>query len=209
MKKVTAALKKYKHVNKKAFEQYTNFTNEQDRLLKRRKDLDDSEDSIRELVSHLDRCKDEAIERTFKQVSREFATIFEKLVPAGCGRLVIQRRADRSDLQDDESEDEDRGAVENYTGVGISVSFNSTVMDEQQKIQQLSGGQKSKLPFSPSRFPFPASAFFIGFPKLLPCPGQALPFPCHCALTCDTTRLVRPLPHLCPPGDRVLPHGHL
>jgi structural maintenance of chromosome 3 (chondroitin sulfate proteoglycan 6) len=32
--------------------------------------------------------------------------------------------------------------VESYTGVGISVSFNSK-HDEQQRIQQLSGGQKS------------------------------------------------------------------
>ncbi|KAJ2899590.1 putative chromosome segregation protein [Zalerion maritima] len=143
MKKVTVALKKYKHVNKKAFEQYNNFTTEQDRLLNRRKELDESERSIEALVSHLDRCKDEAIERTFKQVSKEFANIFEKLVPAGHGRLVIQRRADRRGPQDEESENEDRGAVENYTGVGISVSFNSKVMDEQQKIQQLSGGQKS------------------------------------------------------------------
>ncbi|KAL8818268.1 MAG: hypothetical protein Q9223_003059, partial [Gallowayella weberi] len=41
------------------------------------------------------------------------------------------------------SEDEGRKeSVENYTGVGISVSFNSK-HDDQQRIQQLSGGQKS------------------------------------------------------------------
>ncbi|KAG5984771.1 hypothetical protein E4U55_003283 [Claviceps digitariae] len=142
LKKVNEALKKYKHVNKKAFEQYNNFTTQQDQLMKRRKELDASQDSIEELVEHLDRRKDEAIERTFKQVSKEFATIFGKLVPAGHGRLVIQRRADRR--QDvDESDEEARGSVENYTGVGISVSFNSKELDEQQRIQQLSGGQKS------------------------------------------------------------------
>ncbi|KAG6006120.1 hypothetical protein E4U21_007356 [Claviceps maximensis] len=142
LKKVNEALKKYKHVNKKAFEQYNNFTMQQDQLMKRRKELDASQDSIEELVEHLDRRKDEAIERTFKQVSKEFATIFGKLVPAGHGRLVIQRRTDRR--QDiDESDEEARGSVENYTGVGISVSFNSKELDEQQRIQQLSGGQKS------------------------------------------------------------------
>ncbi|GAB0132662.1 hypothetical protein EsDP_00001091 [Epichloe bromicola] len=142
LKKVNEALKKYKHVNKKAFEQYNNFTTQQDQLMKRRKELDASQDSIEELVEHLDRRKDEAIERTFKQVSKEFATIFGKLVPAGHGRLVIQRRADRR--QDvDESDEEARGSVENYIGVGISVSFNSKELDEQQRIQQLSGGQKS------------------------------------------------------------------
>ncbi|KAF4987944.1 hypothetical protein FGRMN_10076 [Fusarium graminum] len=143
IKRVNDALKKYKHVNKKAFEQYNNFTTQQDQLMKRRKELDDSQGSIEELVEHLDRRKDEAIERTFKQVSKEFTTIFGKLVPAGHGRLLIQRRADRRQEPADESEGETRGAVENYTGVGISVSFNSKHLDEQQKIQQLSGGQKS------------------------------------------------------------------
>ncbi|KAI6772412.1 hypothetical protein HG530_003370 [Fusarium avenaceum] len=143
IKRVNDALKKYKHVNKKAFEQYNNFTTQQDQLMKRREELDTSQGSIEELVEHLDRRKDEAIERTFKQVSREFTTIFGKLVPAGHGRLLIQRRADRRQEPADESDGEARGAVENYTGVGISVSFNSKHLDEQQKIQQLSGGQKS------------------------------------------------------------------
>ncbi|KAI0023216.1 condensin complex component SMC3 [Xylariomycetidae sp. FL0641] len=142
LKKVSDALKKYKHVNKKAFEQYNSFTNQQEHLLKRRMELDQSQASIEELVEHLDHRKDEAIERTFKQVSKEFATIFERLVPAGHGRLVIQRRADRR-MDPDDSDEEQRTSVENYTGVGISVSFNSKVMDEQQRIQQLSGGQKS------------------------------------------------------------------
>ncbi|RKL36902.1 Chromosome segregation protein sudA [Fusarium proliferatum] len=147
IKKVNEALKKYKHVNKKAFEQYNNFTTQQDQLMKRRKELDDSQESIEVLVEHLDRRKDEAIERTFKQVSKEFTTIFGKLVPAGHGRLLIQRRADRRQEPVDESDGEVR-SVENYTGVGISVSFNSKHLDEQQKIQQLSGGQKSKAYYS-------------------------------------------------------------
>lgn len=137
------ALKKYKHVNKKAFEQYNSFTSQQDQLMKRRTELDQSQTSIEDLVKHLDQRKDEAIERTFKQVSKEFSTIFGKLVPAGHGRLIIQRRTDRR--QEPEESDEEAGrTVENYIGVGISVSFNSKHLDEQQRIQQLSGGQKSK-----------------------------------------------------------------
>ncbi|KAK3692256.1 RecF/RecN/SMC [Podospora appendiculata] len=143
LRKVNEALKKYKHINKKAFDQYNNFTNLREQLLRRRKELDTSQSSIEELIEHLDQAKDEAIERTFKQVSKEFATIFEQLVPAGHGRLVIQRKADRGKNRNAEESDEEPAGVENYTGVGISVSFNSKGMDEQQKIQQLSGGQKS------------------------------------------------------------------
>ncbi|POS83781.1 hypothetical protein EPUL_005431, partial [Erysiphe pulchra] len=145
LKKVNEALKKYQHVNKKAFEQYNNFATQRDGLIKRRKELDDSQNSIQELVEVLDQRKDEAIERTFKQVSKEFASIFERLVPAGRGRLVIQRKIDRrTAAREEESEEEEqqRDSVENYLGVGISVSFNSK-QDEQQRIQQLSGGQKS------------------------------------------------------------------
>lgn len=143
--KVNEALKKYSHVNKKAFEQYNNFTKQRETLTKRREELDASQKSIDELISVLDQRKDEAIERTFKQVSREFALVFEKLVPAGRGRLIIQRKTDRPLHQDEaDSEDEEHHeSVENYVGVGISVSFNSK-HDEQQRIQQLSGGQKSK-----------------------------------------------------------------
>jgi structural maintenance of chromosome 3 (chondroitin sulfate proteoglycan 6) len=144
--KVNEALKKFSHVNKKAFEQYNNFTKQRDTLQKRREELDKSQASIEELIQVLDTRKDEAIERTFRQVSKDFAEVFEKLVPAGRGRLVIQRKVDKHhEEEEEESEDEDaarKGGVENYTGVGISVSFNSR-HDEQQRIQQLSGGQKS------------------------------------------------------------------
>ncbi|KAJ5224009.1 RecF/RecN/SMC [Penicillium chermesinum] len=143
--KTNEALKKYSHVNKKAFEQYNSFTKQRETLTTRREELDASQKSIDDLISVLDQRKDEAIERTFKQVSREFANVFEKLVPAGRGRLIIQRKTDRATRGDDEldSEDEEaRQSVENYVGVGISVSFNSK-HDDQQRIQQLSGGQKS------------------------------------------------------------------
>lgn len=143
MKKVNTSLKRFSHVNKKAFEQYSNFTRQRETLTKRREELNTSQASIRELIDNLDQRKDEAIERTFKQVSKGFAQVFEKLVPAGRGRLIIQRKSDRQAAAGDESEDEAAAnGVENYTGVGIAVSFNSK-HDEQQRIQQLSGGQKS------------------------------------------------------------------
>ena len=165
--KVNEALKKYGHVNKKAFEQYNNFTVQRDTLEKRRAELDSSQASIEDLISVLDQRKDEAIERTFKQVSKEFANVFEKLVPAGRGRLVIQRKADRGAQEDEDSEDEARReSVENYTGVGISVSFNSK-HDDQQRIQQLSGGQKSKpSQFPTSLLPHSNSFSFAVFPHL-------------------------------------------
>lgn len=88
-------LKKFAHVNKKAFEQYNNFTKQRDQLLKRGDDLEKSGESIEQLVEVLDQRKDEAIERTFKQVAKNFEEVFETLVPAGKGKLIIQRRVDQ------------------------------------------------------------------------------------------------------------------
>nr|XP_018262378.1 chromosome associated protein [Kwoniella dejecticola CBS 10117]OBR84536.1 chromosome associated protein [Kwoniella dejecticola CBS 10117] len=143
--KAQEGLKKYEHVNKKAFEQYNNFTKQRDELLARREELDESAEKIQELIVTLDQRKDEAIERTFKQVSKYFEEVFEKLVPAGKGQLVMQKRIEG--YVDEESEESgvagrEKSEIDNYTGVSIRVSFNSKA-DEGQRIQQLSGGQKS------------------------------------------------------------------
>ena len=136
---VNEGLKKFAHVNKKAFEQYNNFTKQRDQLLQRQEDLEKSAASIKELVDVLDQRKDEAIERTFKQVASNFEEVFEKLVPAGRGRLIIQRRIDRvsvgyrvsltstltSGAQDEEEAEEEeetqQTTIDNYTGVSIKV----------------------------------------------------------------------------------------
>ncbi|KAG8821762.1 Structural maintenance of chromosomes protein 3 [Serendipita sp. 399] len=137
---VNETLKKFAHVNKKAFEQYSNFTKQREQLRKRREDLEASAKSIHALMDTLDQRKDEAIERTFKQVSKYFEEVFEKLVPAGRGRLIMQKSIDET--QDVDMDEEGGGSVDRYTGVAIKVSFNSKV-DEGLRIQQLSGGQKS------------------------------------------------------------------
>lgn len=140
LKKVNEVLKGFTGVNKKAYEQYTSFTKQRDELIERQTELETSSDSIEELIVALDQRKDEAIERTFKQVGKYFAEVFEKLVPAGKGRLIMQRREleDEMDVDGEGAKD----GVESYTGVAIRVSFNSKV-NEGLKIQQLSGGQKA------------------------------------------------------------------
>ena len=142
--KINTALKKFSNVNKRAVEQYDGFTKQRDQLLNRQDDLEKSSASIEELIETLDMRKDEAIERTFKQVSKNFADIFEKLVPMGRGMLVMQKKMDADDAMelDDDDDEARKSSIENYTGVSIKVSFNSKV-DEGLRIQQLSGGQKS------------------------------------------------------------------
>lgn len=138
---VNKKLLKYNHINKKAIEQYLNFSKQQSDLINRRKELDNSKQSIENLIQVLQERKGNAINRTFEELSTGFSEIFEKLVPSGQGKLVLQKPSsfDSQTLtQLDSSEDQ----IDKYTGISIEVSFNSK-SDEQQKIEQLSGGQKS------------------------------------------------------------------
>ena len=94
MHKVHESLKKYSHVNKKAFEQYSNFTKQREQLDERKMEIHSSAESIEELIHVLDQRKDEAIERTFAQVSEKFEQVWTKLVSDGHGSLSMIRRTE-------------------------------------------------------------------------------------------------------------------
>ena len=174
MRKVNEALKGFAHVNKKAYEQYSSFTKQRDELNSRQEELDESQTSILELIDVLDARKDEAIERTFKQVAKNFEQVFEKLVPTGRGRLIMLKRQqqqqeknqDDMDIDNEDDEEPEDGVaegVENYTGVSIRVSFKSK-SNEGLKLQQLSGGQKALVALAMSTSsPFPS--LFPSFSK--------------------------------------------
>ncbi|CAJ2633686.1 structural maintenance of chromosomes protein 3-like isoform X2 [Trifolium pratense] len=142
----TDQLKQFSHVNKKALDQYINFTEQREELRKRQAELDTGDKKIRELISVLDQLKDESIERTFKGVAKHFAEVFSKLVQGGHGRLVMMKKKDGDHDDDDQVEDGPReanpkGRVERYIGVRVKVSF--TKQGETQSMKQLSGGQKT------------------------------------------------------------------
>lgn len=61
-------LKKYSHVNKKALDQFVNFSEQKEKLIKRQEELDRGYKSIMELMNVLELRKYEAIQLTFKQV---------------------------------------------------------------------------------------------------------------------------------------------
>ena len=59
------------HVNKKALDQYTNFTEQREEHARRQTENGRGEDKIKQLIQTLDMRKDEAIERTFKVLPAE------------------------------------------------------------------------------------------------------------------------------------------
>ena len=144
--KCNEQLQQFSHVNKKALDQYINFTEQREELQKRQAELDAGDEKIRELISVLDQRKDESIERTFKGVARHFREVFSELVQGGHGFLVMMKKKDGDHGDDDHDEDGPReadmeGRVEKYIGVKVKVSF--TGQGETQSMKQLSGGQKT------------------------------------------------------------------
>lgn len=143
-----AELKKYSHVNKKALDQFVNFSDQKEKLIKRKDELDRAHTSILDLMYVLDQRKYEAIQLTFKQVSKYFSEIFKKLVPQGHAVLVMKKGdgGEGDDEDDPKASSSNEGAkihiVEQFTGVGIRVSFTGN-RGEMRDMQQLSGGQKS------------------------------------------------------------------
>mmetsp|Transcript_57614 Transcript_57614/g.115710 ORF Transcript_57614/g.115710 Transcript_57614/m.115710 type:complete len:1308 (-) Transcript_57614:266-4189(-) len=169
--KVNQELTKYSHVNKKALDQYVNFSEQREALLGRRTELDKGSEAIDELIEALDLQKDEAILRTFKGVSKHFSEVFKELVPLGRGQLIMRTSADREDggaaQEDGDSEGSGssslaaggkkkaKGAaaasaaslmVHDFEGVQVKVSF--TPNGEVYLMSQLSGGQKALVALS-------------------------------------------------------------
>ncbi|KAG0666026.1 Structural maintenance of chromosomes protein 3 [Monosporozyma unispora] len=136
LNQVNKGISSMTNINKRALENFKKFNEKRNELTERAKELDESKTSIQELIERLKAQKLVAVESTFQKVSENFITVFEKLVPRGTAKLIIQRNENSSQ----QSLGDDIETV--YSGVAIAVSFNSK-NDEQLHVSQLSGGQKT------------------------------------------------------------------
>ncbi|CAG9761372.1 unnamed protein product [Ceutorhynchus assimilis] len=139
LEKTNNQLKKFSHVNKKALDQFMSFSDQKEKLQKRMQELERGGESIQELIEVLEQRKVEAIQFTFKQVSRYFTEVFKKLAPAGNAKLVL-KTADSGDEGRDISADDANTDI--FQGIGVRISFTSADV-EMKEMNQLSGGQKS------------------------------------------------------------------
>eukprot|EP00672_Neobodo_designis_P025346 CAMPEP_0174831332 /NCGR_PEP_ID=MMETSP1114-20130205/3030_1 /TAXON_ID=312471 /ORGANISM="Neobodo designis, Strain CCAP 1951/1" /LENGTH=1217 /DNA_ID=CAMNT_0016065153 /DNA_START=104 /DNA_END=3757 /DNA_ORIENTATION=- len=133
LKQANEELRKYDHVNKKALDQYTQLCDSSKDLLEQRDALLKELASVQSLLEHLDKQKDEAIARTFKQVQHHFEEVFRELVGAeGCaaGLTLIENDADAVAAGGDP-----------FASVKVDVSFGAGTPNAE--LAQLSGGQKS------------------------------------------------------------------
>ncbi|XP_063720697.1 structural maintenance of chromosomes protein 3-like isoform X2 [Symsagittifera roscoffensis] len=132
-------LEKYIHVNEKALQQFVS-TTEEKKSLHRKAEVDRGSQAIQDMMDSLDNQRYEAIECTFKQVSKYFSEVFQKLVPGGQAQLVMRRK--EADSQEGGSQQPELPSVEQFSGVSIKVSFSGKPA-ETREMSQLLGGQKS------------------------------------------------------------------
>lgn len=146
LKEANEELKKYSHVNKKALDQFVNFSDQKEKLIKRKEEISKGHEAILDLMDVLEQRKHEAILFTFKQVSHNFSDIFKQLVPAGKAQLIMKKETkDSEEDSASQSADSSQGRGKSYdefSGISIKVSFTGKSA-ETLEMNQLSGGQKT------------------------------------------------------------------
>mmetsp|Transcript_51571 Transcript_51571/g.122163 ORF Transcript_51571/g.122163 Transcript_51571/m.122163 type:complete len:1202 (+) Transcript_51571:76-3681(+) len=136
--KVTEKLKGFKDVNKKALDQFNQFTEQREKFRERKEELERGASSIRELIRKLDEKKDDALQTTYRMVAKNFEKVFARIVPGGSGELVM-KTADVA--REGEEDGASAGPRRNYVGVQVKVRF--AAGGEVRVMRALSGGQKS------------------------------------------------------------------
>ncbi|KNH06679.1 adaptor complex protein (AP) 3 delta subunit 1 [Perkinsela sp. CCAP 1560/4] len=132
IKRCSAAISGLAHVNRKAIEQLVHVDDRIKELALKRESNDAELSSINDMIQKLDFQKDEAIERTVKQVQHNFEKVFLELVTArgASASLVLVQSERRSDTH-----------VDSYSGIQIKVCFGIGL--PVSDLNQLSGGQRS------------------------------------------------------------------
>ncbi|CAJ1429225.1 unnamed protein product [Effrenium voratum] len=136
------ALQGFQHVNRKAVEQYENFSEQLVDLRRRKEEIDTGESAIAEAIQQIDEQKEEAVLQTLRRVNGHFQQVFTEMVPGGVGKLRVIRRNDDVDMTGTQE-----AALGDILGVRIEVSFTGQVQSF-LAMNQLSGGQKTVVALS-------------------------------------------------------------
>ena len=107
---------------------------EQDQLTSRHTSLLANRTSTVDMISQLDSKRSDRILYTYHQLYKNFATVFQELVPGGQAELVLLGG------QDDAATEQE--GLEAATGLSTAVTFSGGA-GARKNMEQLSGGQKT------------------------------------------------------------------
>jgi structural maintenance of chromosome 3 (chondroitin sulfate proteoglycan 6) len=170
---VGRGLQAFQHVNRKAVEQFENFSEELRDLKQRKEEVDAAEESIQQALQRIDAQKESTLLQTLRRVNEHFQEVFSELVPGGAGKLRVVRQSDTEDttvdssaastMAEDGANSANSSCLGELLGVRIEVSFTGQAQSF-LSMSQLSGGQKTVV----------ALSLIFGIQRLEPAPFYLL-----------------------------------
>ncbi|SBS82973.1 chromosome associated protein, putative [Plasmodium malariae] len=144
-------LKKYSNVNEKAGDRLNMMMSDFNELKKRNEEINTSYKNIKEMIQHIGKKKDEALEATYIKINKYFSEYFSLLFKNRKASLVLKKMSEKEyhDKLKEMSEKkirkkaiDDEVYVDKITGISINITSNE---DEKMHytIQELSGGERS------------------------------------------------------------------
>jgi len=116
-----------KQINKKAVNMFEKAQQEYQELLKKKKQIEADKAQIENFIKELDKKKNEALQKTWEKVNKDFGSIFSTLLPGAEARLEPQ---------------EGQSFLE---GLMVKVAFGGVW---KESLSELSGGQRSLVSLS-------------------------------------------------------------
>ncbi|VWU49237.1 structural maintenance of chromosomes protein 3, putative [Hepatocystis sp. ex Piliocolobus tephrosceles] len=151
LKSITLELKKYSSVNEKAGDKLNMLMSDFNELKKRNEEIGSSYKNIKEMIQHIGKKKDEALEATYIKINKYFSEYFSLLFKNRKACLMLKRMTERDYKEHlrEMSEKKIRRKVvddEAYIDKITGISINITSTDDEKSnytIQELSGGERS------------------------------------------------------------------
>eukprot|EP00366_Plasmodium_knowlesi_P000693 XP_002258190.1 chromosome associated protein, putative [Plasmodium knowlesi strain H] len=151
LKSITLELKKYSNVNEKAGDRLNILMSDFNELKKRNEEISTSYKNIKDMIQHIGKKKDEALEATYLKISKYFSEYFSLLFKNRKATLVLKKMSEQEykDILRDGNEKrarkkmiDDEAYVDKITGISINITSKE---DEKMSytIQELSGGERS------------------------------------------------------------------
>ncbi|KAH0790121.1 structural maintenance of chromosomes protein 3 isoform X1 [Histomonas meleagridis] len=128
MDNINTELQSYRHVNKKAYDQFHQFNNKRKELHDRQKEIIDGEESITSLIAKLDQQKENAILESINKVSENFSKIYQILEGKNANIILKKQKLDDNFYNDEE---------ESTTIVGIGIEVDG------KNLEEMSGGERT------------------------------------------------------------------
>ncbi|ETW63296.1 hypothetical protein PFMC_00773 [Plasmodium falciparum CAMP/Malaysia] len=151
LKSVTMELKKYSNVNEKAGDRLNILMNDFNELKKRHEEINSSHKNIKDMIQHIGKKKDEALEATYVKINKYFSEYFSLLFKNRKASLVLKKMNEKEYKEKLQEMSEKRIKrriideevyIDKITGISINITSND---DEKMTytIQELSGGERS------------------------------------------------------------------